>query len=74
MLCVSKRSMVLTSSKFTGLQHMLNIIVVFPDDFVKTDSAGKSEAFFFPSILKAINYWLPMFTRMPVPCTEQVVS
>lgn len=47
MLCVSKRSMVLTSSKFTGLQHMLNIIVVFPDDLVKTDSAGKSEAFFF---------------------------
>ena len=51
---------------------MLNI-VVFPDDLVKTDSAGKSEAF-FSSILKAINYWLPMFTPTPVPCTEQIVS
>lgn len=34
---------------------MLSIIVSFPDDLVKTDSAEKSAAF-FSSILKAIIY------------------
>lgn len=38
----------LVSELFTGpTTHAKNIIVVFPDDLVKTDSAGKSEAFLF---------------------------